>query len=141
MSEYKLQFMADQADTGITFTPAKSNENPFAPGNFASWSSPSLRMSDTTKRAELQEDGGHWIGTVHMLPDGVFNMSATYFPVKGQPDNVQFAGPIVSNLPESAIAVVGGGGIYAGARGQARCVVAMSDHDTPIYRYHVTFEA
>jgi hypothetical protein len=141
MSDYKLQFMADQADAGITFTPAKSAENPFAPGNFASWSSPSLRLTDATKRADLEADGGHWVGTVHMLPGGVFNMTATYFPVKGKPDNVQLVGPIMSDLSESAIAIVGGGGIYTGARGQARCVVAMSDNETPIYRYHLTFEA
>jgi hypothetical protein len=42
---------------------------------------------------------------------------------------------------ESAVAVVGGGGKFTGARGQARCVVSMSDRDTPIYRYELTFEA
>jgi hypothetical protein len=47
----------------------------------------------------------------------------------------------MSAQSESAIAVVGGGGKYAGARGQARCVVAMSDENAPLYRYHVSIEA
>lgn len=138
MSEYNFQFLVNQADNGVIFTPAKVSSNPFAPGNYAGWSSPSYKMSDSDVLADIEQDGGHWIGTVHMLPDNIVNMTATYFPVKGSPDNIQFAGPIMAGQSESAIAIVGGGGKYAGATGQARCVLAMSDKDTPLYRYHLS---
>jgi hypothetical protein len=139
MSEYKFRFIANQADSGIVFTSAKDSSNPIAPGNLAGWSSPSFKLTDSTILAELEEDGGHWVGSVHMLPEGVVNMSASYFPLKGAPDNIQFAGPIMMAQSESAIAIVGGGGKFAGAKGQARCVVAMSDKETPIYRYELSF--
>jgi len=139
MSEYTFRFLVNQADSGVIFTSAKVSSNPFAPGNQASWSSPSFKLSDATALQELEKDGGHWVGTVHMLPDNIFNMNATYFPIRGEADNIQFAGPIVASQSESAIAIVGGGGKYVGARGQARCVVAMSDKETPLYRYEVSF--
>jgi len=140
MSEYTFRFLASQAAPTIVFT-AADEANPMAPGNRAGWSSPSFKLSESNALASLVEDGGHWLGTVHMLPDHIFSMSATYFPVKGAVDNIQLSGPIMSRQPESAIAIVGGGGKFAGARGQARCVVAMSDKDTPIYRYELTFNA
>jgi hypothetical protein len=139
MSNITFRFIANQADKGIVFTPAADSSNPMAPGNFAGWSSPSCRLTDSNVLAELAEDGGQWIGSVHMLPEGVVNMTATYFPVRGAVDNIQLAGALMTGQSESAVAVVGGGGKYAGAKGQARCVVAMSDKDTPIYRYEVSF--
>ena len=139
MSNITFRFIANQADKGIIFTPAADSSNPMAPGNFAGWSSPSCRLTDSHALADLEEDGGHWVGTVQMLPDGVVNMTATYFPVRGAADNIQLAGPLMMGQSESAIAVVGGGGKYARAQGQARCVFAMSDKDTPIYRYEVSF--
>lgn len=138
MSEYTFRFLASQAAEGIIFTPPNS-DNPVAPGNRASWSSASFKLTDSVALSDLVEDGGHWVGTVHMLPDHVVNMTATYFPVRGQVDNIQFAGPIMVSHEESAIAIVGGGGKFSGARGHARCVVAMSDKGTPLYRYELTF--
>jgi len=140
MSKFTLRFLVSQAAPQIVFTTAADSTNPMAPGNMAGWSSPSFKLTDDNALDTLVEDGGQWVGTVHMLPDRVFNMTATYFPVKGSVDNIQFAGPIMSGHSESAIAIVGGGGKFAAARGQARCVVAMSDQETPIYRYVLEFE-
>ncbi len=140
MSQYTLRFLASQAAPGIVFTPAV-DPNPMTPGNFAGWSSDSFRSTDEVSLERLEADGGHWVGTVHLLPDGVINMVASYFPVKGSADNIQLSGPIMSQAGESAIAIVGGGGKFAGARGEARCSLRMSDQDTPLYAYELSFEA
>jgi hypothetical protein len=140
MSDYNLRFLASQAAPGIIFTAADS-PNPLAPGNFAGWSHGSFRLGTTDKLDELVEDGGHWVGTVHVLAEDVINMTASYFPVKGSPDNIQLAGPIMMSQGESRIAIVGGGGQFAGARGEATLTVAMSDHGTPLYRYELAFNA
>ena len=138
MSEYTFRFIANQAAPGIVFTPAVAEEL-VAPGNLAGWSSASFRLTDANELEALEEDGGHWVGAVHMLSDGIFNMTASYFPTRGSADNIQLVGPIMSGQPESAIAIVGGGGQFAGARGQARCVMAMSDQNTPLYRDELKF--
>jgi hypothetical protein len=140
MSEYTFRYLISQADDGVVFS-APEGTDPSKPGNLACWSSPSFRLSDSDALADLAEDGGHWVGTVQFLAKDVVNMIATYFPVKGQPDNIQLAGPILFGQQESAIAIVGGGGKFAGARGEARCVVAMSDQKTPLYRYQLRFDA
>ena len=95
----------------------------------------------TRALADLVEDSGRWVGTVHFLAKDVVTMTATYFPVRGEPDNIQLTGPILFGEAESCIAVVGGGGKFTGARGQARCVVGMSDQGSPLYRYQLTFNA
>jgi hypothetical protein len=77
MSQHTFQFVVNQAHHGIVFTPAADRDNPMAPGNMAGWSSPSYAMTDSNVVDTLEEDGGHWVGTVHMLPDGIFNMTAT----------------------------------------------------------------
>ena len=138
MTEYNFQFIASQADEGIIFTPADA-PNPVAPGNRAGWSSPSFKLMDSTRLQDLDADGGHWVGTVSMLPDNIVNMTSSYFPTRGDMDNVQLVGPIMGGQSESAIAIVGGGGKFAGARGEARCVTVMSDKQTPLYRYSLTF--
>jgi hypothetical protein len=138
MSEYTFRFLVSQAADGVVFTAADS-PNPLAPGNLAGWSSASFRLTDSNSLSDLEPDTGHWIGTVQLLPDAVINMIATYFPVKGSLDNVQLVGPIMMGQDESAIAIVGGGGKFAGARGQARCVATMSDKQTPLYRYELKF--
>lgn len=136
MSEHKIRFIANQAAPGLVFTPA-ADPDPMAAGNFAGWSSESFKPTDSDRVASLEADGGQWVGTVHMLGDNVVNMTATYFPVKGEPDNIQLAGPLMMARPESAIAIVGGGGRFAGARGVARCAIAMSDVNAPLYRYEL----
>jgi hypothetical protein len=131
--------LASQAAPGIVFSSADA-PNPLAPGNFAGWNSASFEMTDSNVLSELKEDGGEWVGTVHIISDAVINMTATFFPVEGEADNIQFAGPLMTKHSESKIAIVGGAGKYAGAWGQARCVVAMSDQNTPIYRYELRFQ-
>jgi hypothetical protein len=140
MSEYTFRFLINQADDGVVFA-APEGTDPMKPGNLACWSSPSFKLTDSDALADLAEDGGQWVGTVQFLAKDVVNMVATYFPVKGSVDNLQLAGPIMFDQPESAIAIVGGGGKFAGARGQARCVVGMSDAGAPLYRYHLNFNA
>ena len=140
MSKYTFRFLVSQAARGVVYSAAKG-ANPVEPGNYAGWSSPSFKLTDSNALGDLVEDGGNWVGTVHMLPDNVYNMTATYFPEAGSIDNIQIAGPIMMGNSESAIAIVGGGGKFAGARGQARCVAAMSDQNTPIYRYVFEFNA
>jgi hypothetical protein len=137
MSEYTFRFIASQAADGVVFT-AAADPNPMSPGNLAGWSSASFALTDSNRLSDLEPDGGHWVGAVHMLPDSIVNMTATYFPIKGKVDNIQLAGPIMTTQPESAIAVVGGGGKFASARGQARCTLALSDQGTPVYRYELT---
>ena len=139
MSHHTLQFTINQAAPGVVFSPTNTPE-PVAAGNRAGWSSESYELSDSNRVADLEPDGGHWVGTVNMLPDDIFNISATYFPSKGSIDNIQIVGPIVARHSESALAIVGGGGKYAGARGQARCVVAFSDAGAPLYRYSLEFD-
>jgi hypothetical protein len=136
MKQHTFNFIANQAAPGIVFTPAVAPE-PMTPGNFAGWSSASFAPNESNLVEALEPDGGHWVGTVHMLGDGVVNMSATYFPVKGEPDNVQLAGPLMTAAPESAVAIVGGGGRFAGARGEARVRIAFSDVGAPLYRYEM----
>jgi len=138
MSEYTFQFVASQAAEGHVFTPANA-DNPMTPGNRAGWATQSFKLTDSDRLEDLESDGGQWVGTVHMLPNNAVSMTSTYFPTAGEVDNVQLAGPIMMGQPESAIAVVGGGGKFAGARGQARCVIVMSDKQTPMYRYDLTF--
>lgn len=140
MTAHRLQFIASQAADGVVFT-LTDPDNPMAPGNRAGWSSESFALTDSNRLADLQSDGGHWVGTVHMLPDDVVNMTATYFPTRGESDNVQLVGPLMLGQAESAVAIVGGGGKFAGARGQARVVLVMSDQGTPLYRYDLDFQA
>jgi hypothetical protein len=140
MSQYTFRFMINQADEGVVYAQGES-ENPAAPGNLACWSSPSFKLGDSDAIADLAEDGGHWVGTVQFLAKDVVNMIATYFPVKGAPDNIQLTGPILFEHGESSIAIVGGGGKFAGARGEARCVIGMSDLNVPLYRYTLQFSA
>jgi hypothetical protein len=140
MTDYNLRFLASQAAPGIVFT-AADKPNPLAPGNFAGWSSDSFQLGESNALTDLAEDGGQWVGTVHVVAEDVINMTATYFPVRGSEDNVQLAGPIMLRQGSSAIAIVGGAGRFSGARGTASLTVAMSDKDTPIYRYELNFSA
>jgi hypothetical protein len=135
MSTYTFRFQISQADDGVIFTPAR-DPNPLTPGNLAGWSSPAFELNDSNDLADLEPDGGHWVGAVHMLPDNLVNMTATYFPVKGAKDSVQVTG-VLSMASECWLAVTGGTGKFAGARGQAKCVPALSDKHTPIYRYEL----
>jgi hypothetical protein len=138
MTTHNFRFIASQAAEGTVFTPAV-DPNPMTPGNLAGWSSVSFKLTDGNRLDALEEDGGHWAGTVHMLPDNILSLHGTYFPVKGSKDNIQLAGQLMLREPESAIAIVGGGGKFAGARGEARCTLGMSDKETPLYRYELEF--
>ena len=65
-------------------------------------------------------------------------MMATWFPVAGGKDSIQFAGPLLKDQAFSYVAVVGGTGKYAGARGEAKSSGAMSDSNTPIFIYEIS---
>ena len=67
-------------------------------------------------------------------------MTATYTPNENAPDSLQFVGIVRKDQPLSHVALVGGTGKYAGARGQAVSSVAMSDRKTPLFTYEITYE-
>jgi hypothetical protein len=134
MGEYHLTFVASQIHEQITF---RGDPSKFESGDAAWWSMPSFKNTGERTLSALEKDGGHWRGQVHILPDGSLNMLATWYPVAEGPDPIQFAGPIVMGRP-CHVSIVGGTGKYAGARGEAKATMAMSDKDTPLYIYEIS---
>ena len=132
-----LNFRVHQAEPQIQF---RGNPDALTGSDAIWWSMPSFHVGDETTIDSLERNGGRWRGTVQILPDGAFNMMATYTPDEGAPDSLQFLGIVRKDLPVSHVALVGGTGKYAGARGQAKSGVAMSDRGTPLFTYEISYE-
>ena len=135
MSEQNLSFAASQVEEKITF---KGDPSKYEAGDAAWWSMPSFKNNGEYKLDAMEKDGGHWRGQVNILPDGAFNMMATWFPVADGQDSIQLAGPLLKEKEATYVAIVGGTGKYAGARGEAKSTVAMSDSNTPIFIYEIS---
>jgi len=135
MAEQKLSFAVSQIEEKISFRGDPSN---FETGDAAWWSMPSFKNNGEHRLDAMEKDGGQWRGQINILPDGAFNMMATWFPVVGGRDSIQFAGPLLKQEAADYVAVVGGTGKYAGARGEAKSTLAMSDRDTPIFIYEIS---
>ena len=136
MAKQNLSFAVSQIEDKITFAGDPGN---FKAGNAVWWSMPSFKNNGEHKLGAMEKDGGHWRGQVNILPDGAFNMVATWFPVDGGQDSIQVVGPVLKEKEFSHVSIVGGTGKYAGARGEAKSTVAMSDSNTPIFIYELSF--
>ena len=138
MTEHNFLFIATKSSPTVVLSHPELGD--LTPGNRLVWSMRSMRYTEDIELEALQPDGGLWIGSADVLPGDTFHVAATFFPDRESNDGVQVAGPLFLKKSESMLAVTGGFGKFIGARGEARCVITMSDEDTPLYKYRVSFE-